>query len=117
MKRLSVLLLALVVACAPAQTKADLVAPTVANDFFAALCAEDAHYLATHTGGALAGVSEEYLTDYFASMTKQCTGFRYLGSLTPEPGIEQYVFVMSWGPDGELWYVITVEDGVVVNVE
>lgn len=115
-KALSVLVLALIVACAPAEPKS-LVAPTVANDFFAALCAEDAAYLSTHVGGALAGVTEEYLRDYFAGMTKKCTGYRYLGSLTPTPGTDQYVFVMSWGPDGELWYVLTVQDGVVVNIE
>ena len=119
MKRvLSVLVFTLaLVACAPAQTKADLVAPTVANDFFAALCSQDAHYLATHTGGALV-VPEEYLVSYFAGLTKKCVGYRYLGSLQYSPNTgTQYVYVISWGPDGELWYVLTIQDGVATNLE
>lgn len=119
MKRLSsVLLLVLVVACGAPATKTDLVAPTVANDFFAALCSEDAHYLANNVGGSLAGVTEEYLTTYFAGLTKKCAGYRYLGSLQYSPSTgTQYVYVMSFGVDGEMWYVLTVIDGVATNLE
>lgn len=119
MKRvLSVFVLALVVACGTPAPKTDLVAPTVANDFFNALCTKDAHYLANNVGGSLAGATEEYLTSYFAGMTKQCTGYRYLGSLQYSPNTgTQYVYVMSFGPDGEMWYVLTVQDGVATSLE
>jgi hypothetical protein len=120
MKRLPVLLLAFVLACntnvSPSNTS--LVPPTVANDFFAALCAEDAHYLANNVGGSLAvGVSEEYLTDYFAGFSKQCTGFRYLGNFSYDGTSEQYVFVLSYGTDGEMWFILTIEDGLAVGLE
>lgn len=97
----------------PANT---LVAPVVANDFFSAFCAGDAAYLAANTGGAIA-MTEEDLASYFASRSLRCFAFRYLGSLTPTPGIQQYVYVIDAGEQGELWYVLTVEGGVAVNLE
>jgi hypothetical protein len=101
---------------AVSQTNTGLVAPTVANDFFAAFCSRDAHYLAAHTAGNLT-VDEADLTAYFASLSGHCFSFRYLGSLTPEPGTDQYVYVLAYGEDGERWYVLTIEDGVAVNLE
>lgn len=93
-----------------------LVAPTVANDFFSAFCSHDAAYIAANTGGALT-VSEAEMADYFAQTTMQCVGFRYLGSLTPTPGTQQYVYVIDAGVDGEVWFVLSVVDGVAVDLE
>jgi hypothetical protein len=93
-----------------------LVAPVVANDFFSALCSHDAAYLAANTGGVLA-MPEEELAAYFSTLTMQCYAFRYLGSLTPTAGTTQFVYVMDYGADGELWYVLSVIDGIAVDLE
>lgn len=93
-----------------------LVAPVIAQDFFAALCSRDAAYLAANTGGTLV-MPEEELAAYFSTLTMQCFAFRYLGSLTPTPGTTQYVYVMDYGADGELWYVLSVIDGVAVDLQ
>lgn len=93
-----------------------LVAPVVAQDFFSAFCAKDAKYLAANTGGALT-MTEEDLAAYFATTTLQCHSFRYLGSLTPTPGTVQYVYVVDAGEQGELWYVLSVTDGIAVDLQ
>jgi hypothetical protein len=100
----------------PPQANTGLVAPVVAQSFFSALCSHDAAYLAANTGGVLA-MPEEELAAYFSTLTMQCYAFRYLGSLTPTPGTTQYVYAMDYGADGELWYVLSVIDGIAVDLE
>ena len=100
----------------PPAPRVSLVAPTVANDFFAAFCSHDSAYLAANTGGVLTSTEEE-LDMFFAQTTMQCVGFRYLGSLTPTPGTQQYVYVIDAGVDGEVWFVLSVVDGVAVDLE
>ena len=92
------------------------VAPVVANDFFSAFCSHDSAYLAANTGGVLTSTEEE-LDMFFAQTTMQCIGFRYLGSLTPTPGTQQYVYVIDTGTTGEVWFVLSVVDGVAVDLE
>ena len=96
--------------------RVSVVAPVVANDFFSAFCSHDSAYLAANTGGVLTSTEEE-LDMFFAQTTMQCIGFRYLGSLTPTPGTQQYVYVIDTGTTGEVWFVLSVVDGVAVDLE
>jgi hypothetical protein len=98
------------------RTTSEPVAPAVATGFFSALCARNSEYLAANMGGSLTSTEEE-LDAYFVGSTTQCFGFRYLGALTSPAGYQQYIAVLEYGPDGETWYVATVEDGLVIGLE
>ena len=93
------------------------VGPSVATGFFSALCARNVEYLAANMGGALTSTEEE-LTVYFSGLSSQCHGYRYLGSLVSPSGYQQFIAVLSYGPDGETWYVMTADaDGLAIGLE
>jgi hypothetical protein len=82
-------------------------APDWVAKYAAALCAEDATFVAEHSEPSL-GVSEEDIAAQFARMHAnglECTSVRYLGSV----GDRQYVFVLRHGAK-DTWYILTVSD-------
>jgi len=109
MKRvLSVLVLAFAAACSAPP------APNTAEQWAAALCARDAQTLSNLSGGVIAGTTEE-IEETLAFFPFECTGVRALGVVHGQYG-DEYFFALDMG-DYEVWYGLTVEDGLVVDVE
>lgn len=110
MKRLSVLLLAFVVAC-----NTNVSTPNTAEQWATALCARDAQTLSALSGGALTSTVEE-VEGILAGFSFKCTGVRALGVVHGKSG-DEYFFALNMGDAGEVWYGVFVEDGLVTDVE
>ncbi len=69
-------------------------------------------------GGSETDIARSYAD--WASQGTQCSGSRYLGSLTRATGDRQYIFALMMETptgSGELWYVFTVAGNKVVDIQ
>ena len=85
-----------------------------ADRWATALCQRDAATLSRLSGGVIAGTVEE-IEGILAGFSFTCSGSRLLGVVHGEYG-DEYFYALNMG-DYEVWYGLTLEDGLVIDVE
>lgn len=85
-----------------------------ADRWATALCHRDAETLSRLSGGVMESTVEE-VEGILAGFTFTCSGVRALGVVHGQGGNE-YFFALNMG-EYEVWYGLTLEDGLVVDVE